>query len=294
MYSSSRLCRIPIHSGVDPAVNLLTRRSFLLWSGVAFASYLLYEVNALRVVHYTVPVRNLPRSFEDFTILLLSDLHQKRFGTNQARLLASIKRHPYDMIALTGDIVNRFHPDGEPAMELVARLKPKPIYFVNGNNEWAATHRYGFRITGRLAAAGVTVLDNEAVILKRNGEQLRIAGVDDLSSGKEALTKALPTTGNGTPTILLSHSPLIFPRAAAAGVDLILAGHTHGGQIRVPFLGTLWAPDLGLLPRWDYGEYHQDHTTLIITGGLGESILPIRFNIPPEIVFITLTPLKGN
>ncbi len=293
-YSPSRTRRILNSFGVDPAVNFLSRRTFLLGSGIVFASYLLYEVNALKVVHYTVSVRNLPPSFRNFTILHLSDLHQKRFGTCQSRLLATINRHRYDIIALTGDLINRLRPQGEPALELVAGLRPKPMFFVNGNNEWSATRRYGFRLTDPLAAAGVTVLNNEAVPLQQNDRHIWIAGVDDSIHGKANLPLTLSKTADGAPIILLSHSSNPFTKSTKAGVDLLLTGHTHGGQIRIPFLGALWTPEAGLFPRWDYGLYREGDTTMIVNGGLGESIIPIRFNIPPEIVLVTLTPLKGN
>jgi uncharacterized protein len=292
--SPSRPRRILFSSGVDSSVNILSRRTFLLGSGIAFASYLLYEVNALKVVHYTVSVRNLPPSFRNFTILHLSDLHQKRFGKSQSRLLATIKRHQYDIITLTGDLINRLRPQVEPTLELVAGLRPKPMFFVNGNNEWGAALRYGYRITTHLAAAGVTVLNNEAVPLRRNDRHIWIAGVDDSINGKANLPLTLSQTTDGAPIILLSHSSSPFMKSSKAGVDLLLTGHTHGGQIRIPFLGALWTPEAGLFPRWDYGLFREGDTTMIVNGGLGESIIPIRFNIPPEIILVTLTPLKGN
>ncbi len=275
-------------------MNLLSRRTFLLGSGTALASYLAYELNTLRVISYTVPVRNLPTPFHGFTILHLSDLHQKRFGKNQARLLSLIKRYRYDMVALTGDLINRSRPQGDAALELVSGLGAKPLFFVNGNNEWDAAYLHGYRVTGLLSAAGVTILDNRAIPLTRGGEHVWIAGVDDPISGKERLTRALSGTKDSAPVILLAHSPILFPRAARAGVGLLLAGHTHGGQIRIPLVGALWAPDMGFLPPWDYGEFQRGETTLIVNGGLGESIFPIRFNMPPEIVLVTLIPLKGT
>jgi predicted MPP superfamily phosphohydrolase len=93
--------------------------------------------------------------------------------------------------------------------------------------------------------------------------------------------------------LLLTHSPAIFPQAHKAGVDLTLAGHPHGGQVRFPLIGGIYVPDLGLFPQYDYGVFREGVSSLVVTGGLGESILPIRFNIPPEIVLVTLTPERG-
>jgi len=273
-------------------VNLLSRRTFLLGGGLALASYLVYEVNTIKVVRYTVPVRNLPAPFDGFTILHLSDLHQKEFGGNQARLLDLINRQRFDMVAVTGDLLNQFRPDVEPALTLLRGVAPKPVFFVNGNNEWGAVSRHRYRIMQRLGDVGAAVLDNRAVPLPRNGHHLWIAGVDDPSSRKDRLDRALSGVDDDAPIILLSHSPNIFPRAAQAGVDLILVGHTHGGQIRIPFAGAVWAPDMGLFPRWDYGEFREGKSTMIVNGGLGESIIPVRFAIPPEIVLVTLTTME--
>ena len=269
-------------------MNLLSRRTFLLGSGLAFVSYLVYEVNTIKVVRYRVPVWNLPAAFDGFTILHLSDLHQKEFGRNQARLLDLINRQQFDMVAVTGDLLNQFRPDVEPALKLLRGLAPKPMFFVNGNNEWGAVNRHRYGIMRRLGGAGVTILDNCAVPLPRGDRHLWIAGVDDPTNQKDRLDLALSGFTVGAPIILLAHSPEIFPSAVQAGVDLLLVGHTHGGQCRLPFAGAIWVPGLGLFPRWDYGEYHEGKSTMIVNGGLGESILPIRFAMPPEIALVTL------
>jgi predicted MPP superfamily phosphohydrolase len=180
----------------------------------------------------------------------------------------------------------------EPALKLLRGVAPKPAFFVNGNNEWSAVYRHRYWIMQRLGGVGVAILDNSAVPLPRNGSHLWIAGVDDPSSRKDRLDRALSGVADSAPIILLAHSPEIFPRAAQAGVDLILVGHTHGGQIRIPFAGAVWVPDIGLFPRWDYGEFREEKSTMIVNGGLGESIIPVRFAIPPEIVLVTLTTMK--
>ena len=273
-------------------MNLLSRRTFLLGGGFALATYLVYEVNCIKVVHYIVPVRNLPPTFNNFTILHLSDLHQKKFGGNQSRLLELINRQQFDMVAVTGDLLNQFRPDVEPGLTLLRGLAPKPVFFVNGNNEWGAVYRHRYWIMRRLGGAGVAILDNSVVPLPRNGNHIWIAGVDDPSSSKDRLDQALSGTADGAPVILLAHSPVIFLNAAQAGVDLVLVGHTHGGQVRIPGIGAVWAPGMKLFPQWDYGEFRKKSSTMIVNGGLGESLLPIRFGIPPEIVLVTLTRIE--
>ncbi|MGI6582793.1 MAG: metallophosphoesterase, partial [bacterium] len=91
--------------------------------------------------------------------------------------------------------------------------------------------------------------------------------------------------------VLLAHAPDIFPAAAEAGLELVLVGHTHGGQIRLPFVGAVLAPGQGLLPHYDYGPFTEGGTTMIVNGGLGESLLPVRFNLRPEIVLVTLVAI---
>lgn len=275
-------------------MNLLTRRTFLLGGGLSLASYLAYEVNAVRTVRYTVPVRNLPPPFHGFTILHLSDLHQKFFGRNQARLLSHIGRCRFDMVAMTGDLLNYSRPDAGPVLALIDGLTSKPQFSVNGNNECLAWYEHHFEIATRLGDAGVSLLKNSAVPLQRSGRHIWIAGVDDPVTGMDNLTGALSGVKDGAPVVLLAHSPDVFPRAVEAGVDLVLAGHTHGGQVRLPFVGALWGPDLEFLPRWDHGQFRQGETTLIVNSGLGESTLPLRVCNPPEIALVTLTPLKGT
>lgn len=272
-------------------MNLLTRRTFLLGSGLALASYLVYDVTAIKVVRYMVPVRNLPAAFNGFTILHLSDLHQKEFGRNQTRLLDLINRQQFDMVAVTGDLVNKLWPDVEPALMMLRGLAPKPVFFVNGNNEYGALYRHRYSIAQSLGDVGVAILENRAVPLQRNGRHIWIAGVDSPPNLKDRLDRALAGVVDGAPIILLAHSPNIFQSVSAAGVDLLLVGHTHGGQIRIPWIGAIWAPQpqRGLFPQWDYGEFHEGKTTMIINGGLGESLIPIRIGLPPEIGLVTLT-----
>lgn len=274
-------------------MNLLSRRAFLLGGSLALASYLVYEVNTINVVRYTIPVRNLPSAFHGFTILHLSDLHQKEFGDRQKRLLTIIGHQRFDMVAITGDVLIQQHPDVQPALDLIRGLPPVPIFFVNGNNEWGAAWQKKYWIMRRLGMAGAMVLANSAVPLPWGTEHLWIAGVDDPASRLDRLDLALAGTGDAAPVVLLAHSPSIFPKARQAGVALTLAGHTHGGQFRLPFIGEVWVPELGFFPKYDYGCYREGPSSLIVTGGLGESILPIRVNMPPEIVLVTLIPEQG-
>lgn len=263
----------------------ITRRSFIIGSSVALLSYLYFERNSIAVKEYTIGIDELPKAFEGFTILHFSDLHSKLFGEKQAGLLNLIKKYNYDLVAITGDIDNKYSPNIEPGLQLISGLKNKPIYFVPGNHEWST----GFKFRETLLNNGVKVLTNSAEKFTKKGEYIWVVGVDDPYTGRENLEQALANVKDQAPRILLAHAPEIYPTAIKSKIDLVLVGHTHGGQIRLPFFGAIIAPGQGFFPKLDYGLYSTKSTKMIITAGLGESGLPIRINIRPEIVFIKLT-----
>ena len=259
------------------------------------------ERYALKVKKYSICLANLPEGLAGFTVLHLSDLHGKRFGKAQQKLLYLIRQQQFDMIAITGDLVNKFNPDLSPAVELIEQLPDRPVYFVPGNHEWTT----GFRQREKLVQMGVRILDNRAERVGEDEGYLWVLGVDDPHTGRDRLDEALKAAGeepgalrtpgaSPAPRVLLAHSPNIFPEAAAAKVDVVLAGHTHGGQVRFPLVGAVFTPGQGLFPRWNYGRYQSGPSTMIINPGLGESDLPIRLNIKPEIVLVTLLPADRN
>lgn len=265
----------------------ISRRGFLM-GAVGLVAYLLLEEYGIAIRKYTLSVPRLPRDFEGFTILQLSDLHSKWFGPGQSYLLKTIKSQQFDLVALTGDLVNKRAPKLEPALTLVEGLKDKPLFFVPGNHEWTS----GYQLRGPLTSLGVRLLENTAVKFSRGQSHLWLLGVDDPYLGRDDLDKCLALIDDAQPKVLLAHAPNIFPKAVEAQISLVLVGHTHGGQIRVPFLGALMVPGQGFFPQYDYGLYQEGNTQMIITGGLGESVLPVRVNIRPEIVLVTLTSRK--
>lgn len=247
--------------------------------------YIYMQINSVVVKSYKIPVENLPSSLKGFTILHLSDLHSKEFGGKQKKLLELINKSKYDIVAITGDLIDKRHPVETPVKDLIKGLQ-RPIYFVPGNHEWWT----GFSIKDDLVSLGVQILDNKAIRINREGQHIWLVGVDDPYTERDDLNVALKGVDDTSPRILLAHAPNIFPTAIEHEIDLVLVGHTHGGQVRMPFIGALIAPGQGLFPKWDYGLYSEKKTKMVITGGLGESGLPLRFNIKPEIVLITLVP----
>lgn len=253
--------------------------------GCLAVSYLYAQLYTITLNKYTIPIADLPPEFDGFTLLHLSDLHNKVFGKKQKDLLALIARQDYDVMVITGDLINRQRPDTQPVFDLLTEIR-KPVYFVPGNHEWE-TEAF---IREQIFSAPVVLMQNKAEMLARGKAHLWIAGVDDQNSHRASLGKALQEV-DGAPVILLAHEPNIFD-AIVDDVDLVLAGHTHGGQVRLPFIGALLAPDQGFFPKYDKGLYTSGPRTMLISSGLGESLLPLRFLNPPEILLITLTAGK--
>jgi predicted MPP superfamily phosphohydrolase len=261
----------------------ITRRSFIL-SLAAIPSYWYFELNSVAVKRYTVKIKDLPPQFDGFTILHLTDLHSKEYGTNQKGLLALINKQEYDLVAITGDLVDQNNSVVDPAIDLIKNLK-KPIYFVPGNHDWWTNY------TSRepLLSHGVHILENKSEKIVKGEKHIWLIGVDDPFTGRDDLDKAFQTVNDQMPRLLLAHAPKIYPAAIKKEIDLVLVGHTHGGQVRIPFVGAISVPGQGWFPEFDYGVFQSGTTTMIINGGLGESMLPLRIHNRPEIVLVTLS-----
>ena len=269
-------------------MSTMSRRMFLM-GGFSIFPYLYLERVSLALRRYQVEMRALPPAFDGFTILHLSDLHDKEFGGAEGDLVRLLRGESFDMVALTGDLVTGDHPRLTPALELIASLlalSGRPVFSVPGNHDWRLGR--GAEFNERLREAGVRVLSNCSAMLERGEDHIWLIGVDDPVTSRDHLDLALHGTDRGAPRLLLSHSPQLYPQAVRNELDLLLVGHTHGGQIRIPVLGALFVPGMGFFPPWDYGLYQSGATTMIVSGGLGESGLPLRFNIRPEISLVTL------
>lgn len=172
-----------------------------------------------------------------------------------------------------------------------------PIYYVNGNHE-AALSQYDELKTG-LKSVGVTVLEDETINLEHNGGIITLVGLsdpnfairndvfDETPAMVATILNSLMENENGY-TILLSHRPELFETYVSCGVDLVLSGHAHGGQFRLPLIGGLVAPDQGFFPKYDAGLYTDNDTNMVVSRGIGNSIIPVRFNNRPEVVLIEL------
>lgn len=238
----------------------------------------------------------IPESFSGFRIAQVSDLHNTEFGENNSRLLDLLEAAQPDIIVITGDLVDSRRTDIPTALEFAERaMEIAPCFYVTGNHE--SRVRKFPELEAGLRALGVTVLRNEAVFLERDGECIRLIGVDDCTffpgdNGNEtvfAMEDALQSLTGSEYTILLSHRPELFWVYWRNDVDLIFSGHAHGGQFRIPFVGGLYAPDQGILPEYDCGVYGNGGVTMVVSRGLGNSAFPLRLNNPPELVVVILT-----
>lgn len=251
---------------------------------------------ALELNTYTISSRGLPDAFDGYRIAQVSDLHNAEFGDRNQRLLEMLREAEPDMIAITGDLIDSRKTNIAVALAFAEEaVKIAPCYYVSGNHE-ARVSEYQELKTG-LEAAGVTVLDDAQVKIEVSGESITVIGVNDPSFHADYLTSDAAvmdrklselSSEDASFTILLSHRPELFDTYAAHDMDLVLTGHAHGGQFRLPLIGGLIAPNQGLFPKYDDGLYSEGNTNMIVSRGLGNSIIPFRFNNRPEVVLIEL------
>lgn len=261
----------------------------------ALLIWLLWANSSPASTQVTVASGALPEAFEGFKISHVSDLHNAVFGRKNEKLLSLIRAAEPDIIAITGDLIDSRHTDIDSALAFVeAAAEIAPVYYVTGNHE----SRLDFdAIEPRLIAAGARVLRNEAEYIEHSGERIRLAGIDDPSfirTGGTAEERAAAELeqlgdGGGTFTVLLAHRPELVEVYAEYGAGLVLSGHAHGGQVRLPLLGGLYAPGQGLLPEYDSGLFSLGETQMVVSRGLGNSVAPLRVNNRPELVIVTLS-----
>lgn len=240
-----------------------------------------------------VELSGLPGEFDDLRIAHLSDIHGHEYGEGSKELIAMVAEQEPDLIVLTGDII-----DQEGQLVMIPALAKglaeiAPCYYVTGNHEWSLEWSQKTGIVKTLKSLlennGVTVLSNEYVVLERNGAFVVLAGIDDPNGyadqkTPEELSAEIEAEQPGLFTILLAHRNDAFDRYAAAGYDLVLSGHGHGGIVRLPFTDGLLSPARTLFPTWTAGVYTLGDSTLFVSRGLGNNTVPINgfrlFNRP--------------
>lgn len=264
---------------------------------LALIIWVIWANKALELNTYTVASEKLPDAFDGYRIAHVSDLHNAQMGKDNEKLLDMLRQAQPDLIAITGDIIDSRNTKTDVALHFVREaVKIAPCYYVTGNHEARVPEYAELKLA--MEEAGVSVLENEQAYVTVNGETICLLGLDDPSFETEYIggddvtivkdKLATLYTDTDTFTVLLSHRPELFETYAASGVDLVLSGHAHGGQVRIPFLGGLVAPNQGLFPTYDAGSFQQGSTTMIVSRGIGNSIIPLRINNRPEVVIVEL------
>ena len=276
----------------------ISRRRFFQISGGAAAALgadaLLIEPNIPRVVRKEIALKRWPSRMDGFTIALLSDFHyDPAFSVHPIRSsVETVNALKPDLVALTGDFVTA--PEigdisegavaAEPCADILSHLRaPYGLWAVLGNHDLASDPK---RVSNALLAKGIPILTNRSVPVEKDGGRFWLSGVDDIMDGHPNLDSALHGIPPNEPTILLAHEPDYADKVAGYPVDLQLSGHTHGGQVRIPFVRPLFLPELGR--KYLLGLYQVRDLTLYTTAGIGTVRLPVRFNCPPEITFLTI------
>ena len=264
---------------------------------IALIIWIAWGNTALELNTYTISSSELPESFDGFRIAHVSDLHNAEMGKGNENLLTLLRDADPDMIAITGDLIDSRNTDIEIALQFIREAeKIAPCYYVTGNHE-ARINEYG-ELKAGMDAAGVIILEDAQTEISMEGQTITLIGVNDpsfqtdyLFGDSETVMSSKLTelhTDEDEFTMLLSHRPELFETYADHDVDLILSGHAHGGQFRLPFIGGVVAPNQGLFPQYDAGIYMDGNTNMLVSRGIGNSILPFRVNNRPEVIIIEL------
>ncbi len=266
----------------------------LLTLMLPITAWVLWADSAVELTEYTVVSERLPAEFDGYRIAQISDLHNREFGNGNSELLGLLEKARPDMIVITGDVLDFNNTDIKVATDFITEaMKIAPCYYVTGNHE-----TYIKDAVKLIADTGIKVLQSEEVILRRGDSEIAVVGVDDPVYSKDFSTEVgdilagrigeLYSGDRDRYRILLSHNPDHFRKYVRARVDLAFCGHIHGGQLRLPFVGGMLSPNRTFFPEYDSGIYTEGNTAMIVSRGLGNSAIPVRFNNRPEIVLAVL------
>uniref|UniRef100_UPI0025D8E43F metallophosphoesterase n=1 Tax=Eubacterium sp. TaxID=142586 RepID=UPI0025D8E43F len=234
-------------------------------------------------------------SISNLKIVQVSDFHNTKSDRLTNDLVNRIKEENPDLIFITGDLIDARKTDIDVSLNFIKFIKDiAPIYFVSGNHE-ASIRNYN-ELKNKLEEIGVNVLENEVDVLDIFNTKINIIGINDPSMAHEFIPDSdiIMSELNNIEyddsfyTILLSHRPEVYNVYVNKKIDLVFTGHAHGGQIRIPFIGGVVAPNQGLFPKYTSGLFRNDETAMVISRGIGNSILPFRINNRPELVVVNI------
>ena len=257
----------------------------------------IYCDNTIAITNYCV---NNTKNDAKLKFVVITDLHNKEYGEKNADLAELVKEQNPDFIAVCGDMVNRGDPDTTKMKDVLEKLsKIAPTYCCLGNHERDNAAKFGTDFKSETNSTGAVLLDNEYIKFTKNGKSVLIGGMsdypyyefytpdDDVPS--RTLWEEFAEKAKNNFTILLHHQPeYIAENAKKTDIDLIVCGHTHGGQIQLPFIGGVIAPNQGLFPEYDKGEFDLDGTKMIVCAGLSNTVFIPRINNQVEIGVVTV------
>lgn len=248
------------------------------------AGFWYFENRTIDSETFEVVSDRLPAAFDGLRVVELADLHGASFGPGNRDLIKAVRAAEPDLIAIDGDLADE-NTDLSVIRTLAGELvQIAPTYYVTGNHEWAMKGRK--ELFAILEETGVNTLHNEYVRLERDGQYMVIAGVDDPNGPwdqktPETLTEEIRAACGDPYIVLLAHRNDMLARWDALGLDVVLAGHAHGGVIRLPVVGGLLGTGMQFFPEYTAGVYQKGRTSLLVSRGLGNSGLPFRvFNRP--------------
>ncbi len=251
--------------------------------------------NTLEIKNYSMTTDKLDTKVK---FVFISDLHNKEYGENNIDLISKIKEQSPDFIAVGGDMVNKYSADDRVMKELLPNLvQTAPTYCVLGNHELTLAEQIDFK--SDINSTGAKLLDNEAVTLNINGEEILLGGMSDFpyyefnapdfETDERYFWEDFKERSKNCFSILLNHQPeYLSDITQDCNIDLIMCGHTHGGLVQLPFVGGLFAPNQGFFPKYDKGEFDLNGTKMIISAGLGDAYPVLRINNCPEITVVNI------
>lgn len=265
---------------------------------ILLISWIAWGNTALELNEYQIKSDKIPDAFCGFRIAQISDLHNAEMGEGNEKLLKMLANAESDIIVITGDSIDSYHTDVEVTLQFVEKaVEIAPCYYVTGNHEARLPREVYLDFEEKMQEYGVEILHDEVILIEREGESISLGGIDDASFASKYSNGYHSNLSNHIEElftedgfqILLSHRPELFGMYVDAGVDLVFSGHAHGGQFRLPLVGGLVAPNQGLFPEYDAGLFLEDGTNMVVSRGIGNSIIPVRVNNRPEVVVVELS-----
>ena len=258
--------------------------------------YFYFENTTLEVSTYQIASNKIPNEFNNYKIIQISDFHNNTSSKLTKKLIAEIKNQKPNIIVITGDLIDSTKTNVDIAIDMIKEIiEIAPVYYVTGNHE-ARTNEYD-NLKSQMIELGVKILENEAQEIQLNNSTINILGINDPSFNKERDINDSEIVKSNMEniqynednfTILLSHRPEVFKIYVEKNIDLVFTGHAHGGQIRLPFIGGIIAPNQGTFPEYTDGIYREKDTTMVVSRGIGNSIIPFRVNNRPELMIVEL------